>query len=125
DPEGWAERLGGIVLPTGGVRLARLDGPLTALPGFDDGEWWVQDAAAALPARLLGDISGLRVADLCAAPGGKTAQLAHAGASVTALELSPNRAKRLAANLDRLKLEAQIVKGDLFDYRPETLFDAV
>lgn len=125
DAEGWAERLGGIVLPTGSVRLAQLDGPLTALPGFDDGEWWVQDAAATLPARLLGDIRGQRVADLCAAPGGKTAQLVHAGASVTALELSPNRTKRLAANLERLKLEAEIIQGDLFKYHPDALFDAV
>ena len=125
DPEGWAQRLDGVVLPTGSVRLERLDGPLTALPGFDDGEWWVQDTAASLPVRLLGDIRGLRVADLCAAPGGKTAQLVHAGATVTALELSPNRAKRLAANLDRLKLDAEIVQGDLFKYSPETLFDAV
>src|SRR5690606_13012361 len=105
---GWAARLGGVVLPTGGVRLARLEGPLTALPGFAEGEWWVQDAAASLPARLFGDVSGLRVVDLCAAPGGKTAQLAHAGAAVTALELSPNRAKRLAANLERLDLKAEI-----------------
>lgn len=125
DAHGWAEQLGGIVLPTGSVRLARIDGPLTALPGFDDGEWWVQDAAAALPARLLGDIRGQRVADLCAAPGGKTAQLVHAGAAVTALELSPNRTKRLAANLERLQLEAEIVQGDLFQYRPDALFDAV
>ena len=125
DAQGWAERLGGIVLPTGSVRLAQFDGPLTALPGFDDGEWWVQDAAAALPAHLFGDIRGLRVADLCAAPGGKTAQLIHAGAAVTALELSPNRARRLAANLERLKLDAEIVQGDLFKYAPETLFDAV
>lgn len=125
DPQGWAARLGGVVLPTGGVRLARLEGPLTALPGFAEGEWWVQDAAASLPARLFGDVSGLRVVDLCAAPGGKTAQLAHAGAAVTALELSPNRAKRLAANLERLDLKAEIVQGDLFDYRPEAPFDAV
>jgi len=125
DPQGWAARLGGIALPTGGVRLERLDGPVTALPGFDEGEWWVQDAAASLPARLFGDIAGKRVADLCAAPGGKTAQLALAGAKVTALELSPNRAKRLAANLERLKLEAEIVQGDLFDYAPDTPFDAV
>lgn len=125
DPDGWAERLGGVVLPTGSVRLPRFDGPLTALPGFEDGEWWVQDAAAAIPAQLFGDIRGLNVADLCAAPGGKTAQLIHAGACVTALELSPNRAKRLAANLDRLKLQAQIVTGNLFEYHPDTLFDAV
>lgn len=125
DPDGWAERLGGIVLPTGSVRLARLDGPLTALPGFDDGEWWVQDAAASIPARLFDDIAGMRVADLCAAPGGKTAQLALAGARVTALELSPNRARRLAANLERLRLKAEIAVGDLFAYEPEAPFDAV
>lgn len=125
DAPGWAERLGGLVLPTGGVRLARLDGALAELPGFADGEWWVQDAAASIPAQLFGDISGLRVADLCAAPGGKTAQLAQAGADVTALEISPNRAKRLAANLDRLQLRAEIVVGDLFAYQPTEMFDAV
>ncbi len=125
DAEGWAQRLGGIVLPTGSVRIAKLDAPIPDLPGFAEGEWWVQDAAAAIPARLFGDIAGLRVADLCAAPGGKTAQLAHAGARVTALELSPNRAKRLGANLARLRLEAEIVHGDLFDFRPDALFDAV
>lgn len=125
DPAGWAEKLGGIVLPTGGVRLAKLEGPIVALPGFEDGEWWVQDAAASIPAQLFGDIKGLRVADLCAAPGGKTAQLAHAGANVTALELSANRAKRLASNLDRLRLKADIVVSDLMAYEPSELFDAV
>ena len=125
DPEGWAARLGGIVLPTGGVRLARLEGALTALPGFAEGEWWVQDAAASLPARLFGNLAGGRVADLCAAPGGKTAQLAQAHAKVTALELSPNRGKRLVANLERLRLEAEIVIADLFSYEPEQPFDAV
>src|SRR5690606_29677480 len=125
DAEGWAERLGGIALPTGGVRLEALEGPVTQLPGFSDGEWWVQDAAASIPAQLLGDIAGLRVADLCAAPGGKTAQLAAAGAQVTALELSPNRAKRLKANLERLKLEAEVIVTDLFAYEPTEKFDAV
>lgn len=125
DADDWAARLGGIVLPTGSVRLESLPGPLTELPGFAEGEWWVQDAAAAIPARLLGDIAGLSVADLCAAPGGKTAQLVHAGAHVTALELSPNRAKRLSANLERLKLEAEIVQGDLFAFAPAEPFDAV
>lgn len=125
DPAGWAARLGGIVLPTGSVRLERLDGPVAELPGFAEGEWWVQDAAASIPARMLADVSGLRVADLCAAPGGKTAQLAHAGAKVTALDLSANRAKRLAANLDRLKLSAEIVVADMAKYQPEALFDAV
>ena len=100
----WAAQLGGRVLPTGSVR-AVVHGPVTALPGFADGAWWVQDAAAALPARLLGDIEGRRVADLCAAPGGKTAQLAAAGANVTAVDRSAPRLKRLRENLTRLSLE--------------------
>ena len=75
DPAKWAEQLGGVVLPTGSVRIEKLSGAVADLPGFADGAWWVQDAAAALPARLFGDIAGKRVADLCAAPGGKTAQL--------------------------------------------------
>ena len=125
DPEGWAERLGGIVLPTGSVRIARLNGPVQDLPGFAEGEWWVQDAAAALPARLLGDVRGLSVADLCAAPGGKTAQLAAAGARVTAIDLSRSRLKRLAGNLERLKLSAETVEADLLAYVPPAPFDAV
>ena len=79
DPAPWAETLGGRVLPTGSVRVVA-HGPVPSLPGYADGAWWVQDAAAALPVRLLGDVSGRAVADLCAAPGGKTAQLAAAGA---------------------------------------------
>ncbi len=90
DPELWAERLEGRVLPTGGVRLLP-KGRIESLPGFDEGAWWVQDVAASLPARLLGDVRGKRVADLCAAPGGKTAQLALAGATVTAVDLSKTR----------------------------------
>ncbi len=125
DPEGWAEKLGGFVLPTGSVRLTSIEGPVSELPGFADGEWWVQDAAAALPTRLMGDIAGLRVADICAAPGGKTAQLAQAGARVVAVEKVPNRAKRLAGNLERLKLDAEIVVADLFEHRPDELYDAV
>src|SRR5690606_30433312 len=125
DAAGWAEKLGGIVLPTGGVRLESLEGSVTQLPGFAEGEWWVQDAAASIPAQMLGDNSGQRVADLCAAPGGKTAQLAQAGARVTALELSPNRAKRLKSNLERLKLDAEVIVTDLFAYEPEEKFDAV
>ncbi|MGN6303933.1 MAG: RsmB/NOP family class I SAM-dependent RNA methyltransferase [Mesorhizobium sp.] len=125
DPAPWAERLGGVVLPTGSVRVERLAGPVTELPGFAEGEWWVQDAAAALPARLLGDVRGMRVADLCAAPGGKTAQLVLAGAQVTAIDTSRNRLARLRQNLDRLKLSAETVQADLLDYRPPALFDAV
>jgi 16S rRNA (cytosine967-C5)-methyltransferase len=125
DATGWAERLGGVVLPTGGVRLAKLDGPVTGMAGFAEGEWWVQDAAASIPAQLFGDISGKRVADLCAAPGGKTAQLAHAGALVTAVELNANRARRLERNLATLGLKAEIVVADLFKLKPDDLFDAV
>lgn len=125
DARGWAARLSGIVLPNGSVRLARLPGPIVDMDGFADGQWWVQDVAAAMPAMLFGAIEGLRVADLCAAPGGKTAQLAQAGADVTALELSANRARRLAANLERLRLPAAIVVGDLMSHEPEAPFDAV
>jgi 16S rRNA (cytosine967-C5)-methyltransferase len=125
DPAGWAEKFGGIVLPTGTVRVEKLAAPVSELPGFSDGEWWVQDAAAAMPALLFGDIRGKRVADLCAAPGGKTAQLVLAGAEVTALDASRNRLKRLNANLERLRLRATLVEGDAATWRPEELFDAV
>ncbi len=125
DPAAWAARLGGVVLPTGSVRIARLDGPVTALPGFAEGAWWVQDAAASIPARLFGDVGGQRIADLCAAPGGKTAQLAAAGATVTAVDLSKNRLKRLADNLDRLRLKADIVQADILTWAPETPFDGI
>ncbi|RJT39560.1 MFS transporter [Mesorhizobium waimense] len=125
DPALWAERFGGIVLPTGTVRVEKLSASVPDLPGFADGAWWVQDAAASLPARLFGDVSGLRVADLCAAPGGKTAQLILAGANVTAVDTSKNRLARLAQNLERLSLPAEIVQADLLDYQPEELFDAI
>ncbi|TGU17102.1 methyltransferase domain-containing protein, partial [Mesorhizobium sp. M4B.F.Ca.ET.150.01.1.1] len=92
------------------------------LPGFAEGAWWVQDAAASLPARLFGDVGGLRVADLCAAPGGKTAQLILAGARVTAVDTSKNRLARLEQNLDRLGLSAEIVQADLLKYEPAALF---
>jgi 16S rRNA (cytosine967-C5)-methyltransferase len=125
DPETWAERLGGIVLPNGSVRVARPAAPIPDLPGFAEGAWWVQDFSASLPARLLGDVAGLRVADLCAAPGGKTAQLALAGAHVTAVDLSKSRLKRLSANLERLQLKADIVQADALAYAPDTPFDAI
>ena len=124
DPQGWAERLGGIVLPNETVRLIP-SGPIEALPGYADGEWWVQNAAAALPARLLGAVAGKRVADLCAAPGGKTAALALAGARVTAVDISAARLERLAANLARLKLAAELIAADLLNWSPPDLFDAV
>ncbi|MFK0689287.1 RsmB/NOP family class I SAM-dependent RNA methyltransferase [Mesorhizobium sp. IMUNJ 23033] len=125
DPALWAERFGGIVLPTGTVRVEKLCASVPDLPGFADGAWWVQDAAASLPARLFGEVKGLRVADLCAAPGGKTAQLILAGAKVTAVDTSKNRLARLTQNLERLGLSAEIVQADLLDYQPEELFDAI
>jgi 16S rRNA (cytosine967-C5)-methyltransferase len=123
DPAGWAEKLDGIVLPTGSVRLRERQ-PVPGLPGFAEGEWWVQDAAAALPARLLAPKFGERIADLCAAPGGKTAQLAAAGASVTAVDRSDPRLRRLRANLERLGLAAEIVATDAANWQAEP-FDAV
>lgn len=123
-PETWAERLGGVVLPTGSVRLAA-GGRIEDLPGYAEGAWWVQDAAAALPARLLGPVAEKTVVDLCAAPGGKTAQIAAAGADVTAVDLSGARLKRLGANLERLHLEARLVEADAATWVPQRTFDAV
>ena len=123
DAEDWAARLRGRVLPTGTVR-AQAHGPIARLPGFDEGGWWVQDAAAALPARLLGDVRGRTVADLCAAPGGKAAQLALAGADVTAVDRSPPRLSRLQANLARLGLQAKVVAADVAEWQGGP-FDAV
>jgi len=119
-----AGELGGTVLPTGSIRL-QSPGRITALPGFEAGRWWVQDAAAAMPARLLGPIGGKSVADLCAAPGGKTAQLAAADANVTAVDISQNRLRRLVRNLARLGLAAQTVTADLLTWTPAEQFDAI
>lgn len=124
DPAGWAGRLDGIALPTGSVRLAP-SGPVEDLPGFAEGAWWVQDAAAALPPRLLTDIAGKRIADLCAAPGGKTAALALAGARVTAVDISAERNRRVTANLARLGLSAEIVAADILKWAPPEPFDAI
>ena len=124
EPERWAGELGAELLPTGTLRR-RGGGIVETLPGFEEGAWWVQDAAAALPARLFRQLRGRRVLDLGAAPGGKTAQLRVAGAEVTALERSPRRAQFLAGNLARLGLEAEIVVADANLWRPETPFDAV
>jgi len=125
EPGIWAQKLGGYVLPNGTVRLAELSAPLTELPGFTEGEWWVQDVAASLPARLMGQIAGQHVADLCAAPGGKTAQLALAGAQVVAVDLSANRLKRLQQNMARLHFPVETWAGDLRKWQLEQLFDAV
>jgi 16S rRNA (cytosine967-C5)-methyltransferase len=116
DAAQWATRLHGETLPTGSVRTL-LQGSVTMLPGFAEGRWWVQDAAAALPARLFGDVAGKTIVDLCAAPGGKTAQLAQAGARVTAVDRSPNRMARLRDNLARLALEAEAVVTDATEWQ--------
>ena len=127
DAETWATTLNGRMLPTGTVRTVA-SGPISQQPGYEAGEWWVQDAAAALPARLLcsffGDVRGKAVADLCAAPGGKTAQLVQAGARVTAVDRSGVRLARLRQNLTRLKLEAEVVEADAAQWQGGP-FDAV
>ncbi len=126
DPAAWAKRLGGIVTPTGSVRLTR-PGAVTGLEGFDTGDWWVQDTAAALPARLAGLPEGKgvgRALDLCAAPGGKTMQLANAGWDVTALDSSAQRIKRVGENLKRTGLTARLVTADALTWTKQT-FDLV
>ena len=123
DPQALADALGGVVLPTGSVRLAQA-GQVSGLAGYDAGDWWVQDAAAAVPVKLLGDVTGLRVLDLCAAPGGKTLQLAAGGADVTAVDMSDKRMVRLTENLARTGLAAKTVVSDAFAYH-EGGFDAV
>ncbi len=124
DTDYWAARLGGRVLPTGSIRLAA-QGRIEDLPDYADGAWWVQDAAAALVARVAGEVAGRTVADLCAAPGGKTAGLAAAGATVTAVDVSPKRLDRLRANLQRLGLSAEVVAADVASWAPERTFDVV
>ncbi|KAJ57523.1 16S rRNA methyltransferase [Actibacterium mucosum KCTC 23349] len=119
-----AAATGGTALPTGSVRL---DGrvQVSALPGYEDGTWWVQDAAAALPAKLLNAQAGQRVLDLCAAPGGKTMQLAASGADVTALDISKHRLGRLRDNLRRTDLTAEIVVADALTWQPDAPFEAI
>ncbi|MEL6766512.1 MAG: methyltransferase domain-containing protein [Pseudomonadota bacterium] len=128
DGDALAEETGGTLLPSGTLRLAGRP-QISALPGFDDGAWWVQDAAAALPALVLegapGALSGKRVLDLCAAPGGKTMQLAAMGAHVTALDLSEARLATLAENLGRTGLKASVVVADAREWQPEAPFDAI
>jgi 16S rRNA (cytosine967-C5)-methyltransferase len=122
--EDWAARLGAERLPSGSLRLPGR-AQVSGLPGYDEGAWWVQDAAAALPVRLLGPIAGLRALDVCAAPGGKTLQLAALGAEVTALDLSATRLERLRANLARTRLSARVVTADVLEWAPEAAFDVV
>lgn len=113
-----------VSLPTGSLRL---HGPaqVSALPGYAEGGWWVQDAAAALPVRLLDPQPGEAIADLCAAPGGKTLQLAAAGARVTAVDISPARLRRVAENLKRCGLAADLIAADALDWRPPARLDAI
>ena len=120
----WAGQLEGDLLSTGTIRRTT-GGAITELPGFAEGAWWVQDAAATLPVRLLGDVAGKRVADLCAAPGGKTLQLAAAGAHVTAVDISARRMVRVAENLARAGLSAELVTADASKWTPEEKFDAL
>ncbi len=121
----WAEKLEAEILPTGSLRRAS-GGDITQLAGFDQAAWWVQDVAAALPVQMLGSaLQGRRVGDLCAAPGGKTLQLAAAGALVTAVDHAGGRLERLRDNLRRLDLMAEVVEADALTWRPSTLFDDV
>ena len=122
----WVEALGGVSLMPGHVRLAR-GAAVDSLPGFGEGAWWVQDLAAAIPARLIGapPFAGARALDLCAAPGGKTLQLAAAGWQVTALDKSARRLERLSDNLARTGLSAQVITGDALTWTPEAKFDAI
>ncbi len=122
--EAWAKRLDAQILPTGSLRRSS-GGLVSELAGFDDGAWWVQDAAAALPARLFGDLAGRRAIDLCAAPGGKTAQLAAAGATVTAVDISAERLRLVTENLTRLGLAAETVCSDALNFTPAAPADAI
>jgi len=119
----WAEQLGGVSLMPGHLRLQRGE-MVDRLPGYREGEWWVQDIAASLPARLIGKGPG-RALDLCAAPGGKTLQLAAAGWEVTALDISAKRLERLQTNLDRCGIAAQVVAADALQWEPDAPFDAI
>lgn len=122
--ESWATRLNAEILPTGSLRLHQT-GRIENLDGFAEGAWWVQDAAAALPVQLLGDVRGRDVLDLCAAPGGKTMALAARGANVTALDRSAPRLERLQQNLERVSLTAEIITGDAASFATERKWDLV
>lgn len=124
DPAALAADLGGVVLPTGSIRLSART-QVSDLPGYASGSWWVQDAAAALAARVLAPAPGTRTLDLCAAPGGKTLQLAAMGADVTALDISAPRTARIRENLARCGLSAHIVTDDALHWQPETPFEAI
>ncbi|MAH83970.1 MAG: hypothetical protein CBB68_06355 [Rhodospirillaceae bacterium TMED8] len=124
DPGKWATRLGGRLMPGGTVRLNR-PGAISNLAGYSDGAWWVQDTAAHWVSGLVGNVHGKSVIDLCAAPGGKTAALAAAGAQVTAVDRSTSRLKRLSENLNRLQLHANIIEADATCWVPEKQADVI
>ena len=120
----FADALEGTVLPNKSVRVKQ-PGQITTLPGFEEGDWWVQDAAATIPVLAMGDVSGKRVVDMCAAPGGKTMQLAALGAEVTAVDTSTSRMERLHENMTRVGLKSTEVVSDAFDWKPEGPIDAI
>lgn len=120
----WAEKMEAEMLPTGSLRLGKASS-VVDLPGFLEGEWWIQDAAAALPVRLLGDVKDKSIADICAAPGGKAAQLAVSGANVIALDRSERRLQTMAENMKRLSLDVEIICTDAADWRPANKMDGV
>ena len=120
----WAARLNAERLPTGTLRRDG-GGLINELPGFQEGAWWVQGAAASLPVRLLGDVKNKHVIDLCAAPGGKTAQLAQAGAKVTAVDRSEKRLALLQKNMTRLNLDINYITADAALWRPDNSASAV
>ncbi len=124
DPKGWADKFSGVHLFANTIRVHK-SGKIDQWPGYTEGEWWVQDAASHLPVHLFKDLDGNSVVDLCAAPGGKTAQLIAAGAKVTALDASKSRLLRLQENLERLNLNAKCIHANLLEWEPEQLFDAV
>lgn len=123
-PDSWAEYLGGIALPTGSVRLHGAKN-ITHLKGFSEGNWWVQDAAAALPALIMQPVKDKLVVDMCAAPGGKTAQLLAAGAKVIAMDMSKERIALLKTNIHRLKFQAEYVNADAAKWKPDSAPDAI
>ncbi len=124
DAAAWADKLEAEILPTGSLRRPA-GGRIPELPGFRDGGWWVQDAAATIPVGLLGPVQGKRVIDLCAAPGGKAAQLASLGADLTAVDRSEKRLRLFGQNFNRLGLSADAIAADASDWRPDKAPDAV
>jgi 16S rRNA (cytosine967-C5)-methyltransferase len=125
DGEPWPPIPGGIRLANGQLRLPAEHAPVPQLPGFQEGSWWIQDAAATIPADLLGNLEGLSVLDLCAAPGGKTLQLAAKGAIVTAVDVSEARLARLHANLARTRLSAEVLRADMLSEELSGQWDIV